>query len=67
MPIKSDSDNRRQSDLERSVAVNTLRHLPHPEREHDGRSYKPQRQLNRLSVSEIAYLDYVARVIRKYS
>ena len=47
--------------------MNTLHHLPDPEREHDGRRHIPLGKLDRLTASEAAYLDYVARVIRRYS
>ena len=67
MSMKSDAGNRVQNDLERAVSMNTLHHLPDPEREHDGRRHIPLGKLDRLTASEAAYLDYVARVIRRYS
>lgn len=67
MPIKSGMENCGIKEFERSFLRNVPRHFKY--RKSDPGSYWqiPRRPLNALTVRETTYLDYVARIIRRYS
>ena len=60
MPVKYAMGNSSSKEFERGFFRNALRHF-------SCRDSGPGRPLNALTVRETAYLDHVARVIRRHS